>query len=99
MTSNGQIEAQSDGEQRQTLLATMEWFNAAWIMPLLSPLKKDIWPNRKPKRLYYYEHYGSPAHLTVRAIGEVSESYTGYRQERRDFKPHSAVVYDQRILS
>jgi len=51
------------------------------------------------KQLYYYEHCGLSAQLIVRAIGEVSESYTGHRQERHDFKPHSAVVYDERILS
>jgi len=37
---NGQIEAQSDEEQRQTLLATIGRFNAAWITPLLSHLKR-----------------------------------------------------------
>ncbi|MEI7826914.1 MAG: transposase [Euryarchaeota archaeon] len=47
------------------------------------------------------ERYGLSAQLAVRAIAKVSESYKGkgHRQELHTFKPHSAVVYDKRILS
>jgi len=37
--------------------------------------------------------------MAVRAIAKVSESYKMDRRAKHSFKPHSAVVYDQRILS
>ncbi len=89
-------------EQRQALSTTMERFNEACNHISTVAFEEKIFGQvGLQKRLYYYirEHYGLSAQLTVRAIGKVSESYKGHRQERHDFKPHNAVVYDQRILS
>ncbi|MDD5510441.1 MAG: RNA-guided endonuclease TnpB family protein [Dehalococcoidales bacterium] len=48
---------------------------------------------------YLREHYGLSAQMAVRAIAQVSESYKVDRKVKHSFNPHSAMVYDQRILS
>jgi IS605 OrfB family transposase len=48
---------------------------------------------------YLREHYGLSAQMAVRAIGKVAETYRRDKSKLIAFKPHSAMVYDQRILS
>jgi putative transposase len=91
-------------EQRQALLATMERFNEACnYVSSLSFQEQTFGKRTLQKQHYRYirDNYGLSAQLAVRAIAKVSESYRGkgHRQEPHTFKPHSAVVYDQRILS
>lgn len=91
-------------EQHQALLATMERFNEACNYVSAIAFQERTFGKRTLQKQHYRyirEHYGLSAQLAVRAIGKVSESYKGkgHRQERHDFKPHNAVVYDQRILS
>lgn len=43
--------------------------------------------------------YGLSAQLVIRAISKVSESYKAEQKALHQFKPHGAIVYDQRILS
>jgi len=45
------------------------------------------------------ERFNLSAQLTIRCIGKVSESYRAEKDSLHKFKKHSAVVYDQRILS
>jgi IS605 OrfB family transposase len=91
-------------EQRQALSATMERFNEACnYVSSLSFQEQTFGKRTLQKQHYRYirDNYGLSAQLAVRAIAKVSESYRGkgHRQEPHTFKPHSAVVYDQRILS
>jgi IS605 OrfB family transposase len=93
----------TDG-QRQALLATMERFNEACNYVSSISFQEGIFGKRTLQKQHYRyirENYGLSAQLAVRAIAKVSESYKGkgHRQELHTFKPHSAVVYDQRILS
>ncbi|GAH77852.1 unnamed protein product, partial [marine sediment metagenome] len=53
------------------------------------------------KILYYRirEQYGLSAQMTVRAVSKVVEAYKRDKKILCTFKPHGAMVYDQRILS
>jgi IS605 OrfB family transposase len=91
-------------EQRQALLATMERFNEACNYVSSTSFNEQTFGKRTLQKQHYRyirETYGLSAQLAVRAIAKVSESYRGkgHRKELHTFKPHSAVVYDQRILS
>jgi len=90
--------------QRQALLATMERFNEACNYVSSISYQDGVFGKRTLQKQHYRyirDNYGLSAQLAVRAIAKVSESYRGkgHRQELHTFKPHSAVVYDQRILS
>jgi len=91
-------------EQRQALLTTMERFNEACNYVSSASYQERVFGKRTLQKQHYRyirDTYGLSAQLAVRAIAKVSESYRGkgHRQELHTFKPHSAVVYDQRILS
>jgi len=82
----------------------MERFNEACnYVSSISYQEQTFGKRTLQKQHYRYvrDNYGLSAQLAVRAIAKVSESYRGkgHRQEPHTFKPHSAVVYDQRILS
>lgn len=48
---------------------------------------------------YLREHFGLSAQMAVRVVGKVSECYRRDKSRLHFFKPHSAMVFDQRILS
>jgi len=88
--------------QHQKLLATMERFNEA-----CNYISEFAWRNKVfgkidlQKNLYYdiRDQFGLSAQMVVRALGKVSESYLVDRSCYHEFKPHGAIVYDQRILT
>lgn len=89
-------------EQHKSLLEAMERFNEACNHI------SDIAFNTGTFGQYYLhpivysylrKHFGLSAQMAVRAIAKTSESYKLNRQSKHFFKPHSAMVYDQRILS
>lgn len=88
--------------QHDDLLITMERFNDA-----CNYISDVAWSNRSfgkvglQKILYYEvrEKFGLSAQMVVRAVGNVSESYKIDRSVKHTFKPHGAVVYDQRNLT
>jgi IS605 OrfB family transposase len=91
-------------EQHAALSATMERFNEACNHVSSISFQERVFGKRTLQKQHYRyirDTYGLSAQLAVRAIAKVSESYRGkgHRQELHTFKPHSAVVYDQRILS
>ncbi|KKM85348.1 hypothetical protein LCGC14_1289890, partial [marine sediment metagenome] len=45
------------------------------------------------------ERYGLSSQMAVRAVAQVSDSYKANRASTHHFSLHSAIVYDQRILS
>ncbi|MCP1715682.1 IS605 OrfB family transposase [Methanocalculus alkaliphilus] len=53
------------------------------------------------KNLYYdiRPRFELSSQMVVRLIGKVSESYLTDRSCYHEFKPHGAIVYDQRILT
>lgn len=89
-------------EQYASLLQTMERFNEA--CNYLSQLAFSHYTAGQVKLhhlayRYLREHYGLSAQMAVRAIGKVAETYRRDKSKLIAFKPHSAMVYDQRILS
>lgn len=89
-------------EQYDVMLQTMERFNEA--CNYISQLAFDLQTANKfriQKVVYrdVREEFGLSAQLTIRAISKVLEAYKRDRSIKPTFKPHSAMVYDQRILS
>jgi len=88
--------------QHDDLLITMERFNDA-----CNYISDVAWSNRSfgkvglQKILYYEvrEKFGLSAQMVVRAVGKVSESYKIDKSVKHTFKPHGAVVYDQRNMT
>ncbi len=91
-------------EQKASLIKTMEVFNEAcnFVSKIAFEVKKfgHVDLHHLCYR-YVRENFKLSAQLTVRAIGKVSESYRAKssRAALHVFKPHSAIVYDGRILS
>jgi len=89
-------------EQFQSLLHTMERFNEA--CNYVAQTAFDIQTANKfrlQKAVYrnVRKRFGLAAQLTIRAISKVAEAYKRNRSIKPTFKPHSAVIYDQRILA
>ena len=89
-------------EQRGILLRTMERFNEA--CNYISQLAFD---NRTASQVklhhfayrYLREYYGLSAQMAVRAVGKVVRQYRRDKSRLHGFRPHSAMVYDSRILA
>ena len=89
-------------EQYASLLQTMERFSEA--CNYLSELAFSHYTAGQVKlhHLAYQKlrkDFGLSAQMAVRAIGTVAETYRRDKSKLVAFKPHSAIVYDQRILS
>ena len=90
-----------NAEQYNALLQTMERFNEACnsIADIAFELKTA---NKVRLQKVVYQNTrtsGLSAQMAIRAISKVSEAYKRDRSIKPVFKPHSAMVYDQRILS
>lgn len=89
-------------EQADAMLRTMERFNAA-----CDALAAIAFANRcankvELQKLAYHDirrDFGLGAQMTVRAIAKVVEVYKRDKNIQPKFRPHGAIVYDQRILS
>ena len=96
------VKLNPDREQHQALLETMEHFNEA-----CNYISKLAFENQTANKIrlqhmayrYLRETYKLSAQMAVRVVGKVSESYRVDKKSLHVFKPHSAMVYDQRILS
>ena len=91
-------------EQSEQLLRTMERFNRACNFISKIAFENQTFGKIKLHRLCYYnirDEFKLPAQMVVRAIGKVSESYSDKtkRSNQHFFKPHGAIVYDDRILT
>jgi putative transposase len=91
-------------DDKRILLETMERFNAACNYISKAAFEKKIFGQVGLHRLSYKDvraRFNLSSQFAVRAIGKVRESYKGrgHRESLHVFKEHSAVVYDQRILS
>ncbi len=89
-------------EQYNALMETMERFNEA--CNYISQLAFERYTSSQVKLhhlayRYLREHYGLSAQMAVRVVGKVVEQYRRDKTRLHTFKPHSAMVYDQRILS
>jgi IS605 OrfB family transposase len=89
-------------QQKEALLRTMEQFNTACNYVSEVAFKEQTASQVKLHHLTYYairEKFGLSAQMAVRVIGKVAETYKVDRKRLHTFKPHGAIVYDQRILT
>jgi IS605 OrfB family transposase len=89
-------------EQHKLLLKTMERFNEACNYASKVAFETKTFGQFYIHRLIYHElreRFGLSAQMTIRAVAQVSEGYKTDRKVQHSFKPYSAMVYDDRILS
>jgi len=89
-------------EQHSALMKTMQRFNEA--CNAIADVAFDLHTaNKFQLQKVIYQNirgkFGLSAQLTIRAINKVSDAYKRDRSIKPIFKSHSAVTYDQRILS
>ena len=88
--------------QHKVLLETMERFNEACNCIANKAFELKTASKIRLQQCVYRDirrDFGLSAQLTIRAISKVSEAYKRDKKTQPMFKPHGAVVYDQRILS
>jgi IS605 OrfB family transposase len=96
------IKLATDEEQHEALLQTMVSFNEACNAIADTAFGLGTANKFSLQKAVYHElrsRFGLSAQMTIRAISKVSEAYKRDRSIKPTFKPHSAIVYDQRILS
>ena len=91
-------------EQANQLLKTMERFNVACNVISQVAFENKTFGKIALQKLCYYQirdTFKLSAQMVVRAIGKVAESYSdkNKRDNLHNFKPHGAIVYDDRILT
>ncbi len=97
-----QVKLLPSTDQAQALLATMERFNAACdaLAAVAFPLRCA---NKIELQKFAYadirRDFGLSAQMTIRAIAKVCEVFKRDKAIQPTFRPHGAIVYDQRILS
>jgi putative transposase len=97
-----QIQVLPDAEQTETLLATMERFNAAANFAAEVGFEAGVFSQPSIHERCYKEireRFGLSAQMAVRAIGKAVEAFKRDKTIRPEFRPRGAVTYDQRILS
>jgi len=89
-------------EQHAALLNTMEKFNDACNFVADYAFQHRMANKIALGKVIYYpirERFGLSAQMTIRAIAKTVEAYKRDKNIKPKFKPHGAMVYDQRILS
>ncbi len=90
------------GPQHQALLETMHAFNEACNYVASIAFAEKTANKFALQKLVYGElrtTYTLAAQLAIRAISKVSEAYKRDKSIQPTFKPESAVVYDERVMS
>jgi IS605 OrfB family transposase len=88
--------------QFQSLLKTMERFNEACNYISKLAFENHTSSSVKLHHLAYYQirsDFKLSAQMAVRVVGKVASTYKTDKKHLHDFKPHSAMVYDSRILA
>jgi len=96
------VKLQPTPDQSIALLETMERFNAACnVVAEVAFCTRTANKIRLQKLVYYdiRERFGLPAQMAVRVISKVAEAYKRDKSKKPVFRPHGAIVYDQRVLS
>ena len=89
-------------EQHAALLATMERFNAACDFIAEVAFQNQLASKFRLQKIVYYEvkeRFGLTAQIVIRAIAKVVDAYKRDTSIRCSFKPHGAIVYDERVMS
>lgn len=89
-------------EQHASLLHTLETFNTACNDIADTAFTERCASKVDLQRLVYYDirqRFGLSSQMAMRAIAKVVESYKRDRRTKPSFRPHGAMVYDERICS
>lgn len=89
-------------EQHAALLRTLEAFNAACNAIAAVAFRERMASKIDLQKKVYYDvrrDFGLAAQMVIRAIAKVSEAYKRDRSKKPHFRPHGAMVYDERICS
>jgi IS605 OrfB family transposase len=89
-------------EQKDSLLRTFTAFNSAANDAAVVGFDGKVFSQPSIHKLCYAsirETYNLTAQLAVRAIGKAVECFKRDKKKCPKFKPRSAIVYDQRIMS
>jgi IS605 OrfB family transposase len=89
-------------EQRHYLLQTLEQANAVCNWMSQQAWEHNAFGQVSLHKLTYYEArqlFGLSSQVIVRCIGKVVDAYKKDKKTQREFKPHGAIAYDDRILS
>ncbi|HET8909620.1 MAG TPA: RNA-guided endonuclease TnpB family protein [Ktedonobacterales bacterium] len=89
-------------DQHAALLRTLETFNAACNAIAVVAFAERCANKIELQKLVYYdirEQFGLSSQMTIRAISKVSEAYKRDKKIQPRFRPHGAMVYDERICS
>ena len=97
-----QVRLLPSSDQASALLATMERFNTACDALAVVAFQHRCANKVELQKLAYADirsDFGLSAQMTIRAIAKVCEVYKRDKDIQPTFRPHGAIVYDQRILS
>jgi putative transposase len=89
-------------EQHRALLETLEAFNAGCQYAADAAYEKRCANKVALQPLVYAtlrERFGLSAQMAIRAIAKAVEAYKRDKRVHVRFKPHGAMVYDERIMS
>ncbi|HEX8201398.1 MAG TPA: RNA-guided endonuclease TnpB family protein [Isosphaeraceae bacterium] len=96
-----QLQLLPTADQKATVLATMERFNAAASFAAKVGFDAGVYSQPSIHERAYREireRFGLSAQMAVRAIGKAVESFARDKTKCPTFQPHGAVTYDERIL-
>ncbi len=102
MKTTLQVKLLPSVEQHGLLLDTMHAFNAACTWIAAYAFKERCASKFVLQKAVYQDvrqRFGLSAQLAIRAIAKVVEAYKREKSQPIAFRPHGAVVYDERILS
>jgi putative transposase len=89
-------------DQHAALLRTLEAFNTACNDIAQVAFAEHSASKIDLQKLVYYDiraRFGLSAQMTIRAIAKVAEAYKRDKSIQPRFRPHGAMVYDERICS
>jgi putative transposase len=96
------VKLQPTPDQHAALLRTLEAFNAACNAIARVAFAERSANKIELQRLVYYDirqQFGLSAQMTIRAIAKVAEAFKRDKRIKPSFRPHGAMVYDERICS
>jgi putative transposase len=89
-------------DQHAPLLHTLEAFNAACNVVAEVAYAHQLANKIELQKLVYYDirqQFSLSAQMAIRAISKVAEAYKRDKKIKPSFRPHGAMVYDERICS
>lgn len=96
------VKLQPNPEQATSLLRTMERFNAACDAIAVTAFREKTASKVLLQKFVYHDirdAFGLSSQLTIRAIAKTCESYKRDKSIQPTFRPHGAIVYDERVMS